>query len=261
MNAAAARRIRASALQDRLQLGVGGLRAAAAGGASYAVGTRSTQILSGIAALADSDAGQAADLVGMTPVGSVLVLVPSEMAEFSSWENQGAPGVDEVAGLTFTPPHARPWLLLNPELDLTVDDTTSAAGLALQHTVAHEVFHATTLPSGRQTAPRWLIEGYAEWAAGQVSDVLVRAPTAKPYLPTEKQLYAAKTGADAYYFAASFVGYLMRRKSSAAAALYRAAIKAPGAQIDTLARRYFGQSLATLRASWLAQYSAASTPS
>ncbi|RNI23926.1 hypothetical protein [Flexivirga caeni] len=248
-------RLAASGLDQVVPLGAG--MTAKTVENTVAIGSRPAAVVDTIASLADEFGAQAAGLVGRAEAHPILMLVPSTAREFQVWLDAGAASLTEVAGVTVTPLSPQlPWVVLNPNIDAA---TTTAAGghhLSFEHTIAHEVFHAVTLPSGDQTAPRWLIEGAAEWASTALTGTVERKPARRPYLPTETQLYAPATGYDAYFFAEWFVAYLMKRDLGAGIDFYNKAITSPARETSPLARKYFGRSLEQLKRQWLADYDA-----
>lgn len=251
-------RLDASDIGLRLGLDYAALRSSTSQGVLVAGNARQDWVTN-VAQIATDMPASVAGIVNETPKSTALIMLPSTAPEFTQWiTSWGGEGIVDLAGITLFLPGELPWVALNPRLpgyNTPWDD--SAGGWLLRHVVAHETFHAVTLPSGFHHVPLWLAEGYAEYAAGVVTTVMPpqtkRAPM-NPALPTDAQMRNDRKSPNAYFYSWAFVDYLYSVKSAAAAALYQETVDGASNHIDALCQRHFGAGLQSLEASWKKQY-------
>lgn len=211
--------------------------------------------LSEMAHIGDTAVAEVDDLDGQTFHGHVLILAPQTQSDFASW---GGAGYDDVYGLTRPPswkgaPSVITLDLANAGLGAV---TVEADGNLLRHVIAHEMFHALTLPVGGGKAPLWLTEGFAEVAGERMRDIPHPEVTWKAAFPTDAHFDTDPQ--DAYFLAWQLAAYLQHHDGPARAMRFYFAALSPHrhASLNALSRRDLGAPLKALVRRWKHTYDA-----
>lgn len=185
------------------------------------------------------------------PKDPMLILLADDAATAKDW------GLDtsRLLGVSY-PPEAKRSGFVTISAFTTFDDGRPeiSTPLGARRIVQHELFHATTIASsdGYEVAPKWVTEGFAEWAARTAAPT-VPAASSKPVVPADAMFVS--DGSHAYDQSALFVTYLVNRFGQPAAfRFYDAIVKLGHDPLATLFARAFGVSLTQATATWGGQF-------
>ncbi|UMG92052.1 hypothetical protein [Nocardioides sp. TF02-7] len=193
--------------------------------------------------------------------GRLVVEVPASPASLNAAVGADAGTYDRIAAVTAAAdgsgvPDAPVHVFLNPEVYGGLDP------LAAQVVMSHEAVHAVTgAPASVQTAPPWLLEGFADYVAlrdvglpetttaAQVAEQ-VRTDGVPGELPGPLEFRTGGANLGAAYEAAWLVCVTLVEHGGeeALVALYDAALA--GAPVEEQLRRRFGWSLTDLTRAW-----------
>ncbi|MBB2893273.1 hypothetical protein [Flexivirga oryzae] len=180
-----------------------------------------------------------------------LVLLPRTSAEFDSWSHDRTA---DVAGDYCAPVDSswQGWVVIKCAAAVGHGMTLLDDDDYLNSVIRHELFHANTLEDGDGGAPKWVLEGFAEWVA---SAIMIAFPTKPPpaVVPTDAD-FAHRPGSS-YAQAFVFVAYLVDRFGQRSAIrFYKRATDASGGSTSHAFHAVFGATLASVTKDWAAQY-------
>lgn len=196
-------------------------------------------------------------LDGRTFDGQLLILAPATRSEYVAW---GGDGYEDTLGVTRAPTWDGDHSVVT--LDMAqrgfTQETLADDGDLLRHVIAHETFHALTLPvGGIRRAPLWLVEGFAEVAANDMRMVPYTRVPRRASLPTTKDFHS-EPGA-AYFLAWQFASFVVHREGRRRAMRFYFAdvSRHHGSSMDRLSKEYLGAALPWLVRRWELVYARA----
>jgi len=219
------------------------------------VGDIASQDMTECASFAQQSALAVEKVTKIHPQRKYLVLLPRTNAEFAKW-TLGTSSDDDGMYVAPQSSGAAGWIAIDTGESIGSGATVLDNPSFLEHVVRHEFFHANTLPEidSVGNAPKWVIEGFAEWFASS-ADVVFPQHAPPAVLPTKDHEFAHDTKTHAYARSFMFISYLVARFGQAAAIrFYKRALEPAYGTTAASFAHVFGHSLASVEHAWAQQY-------